>query len=84
MKGSSPPERSRGVDLLATLPFRLAAGSDPDLRIFRTLLLLRPLKLVHDFGALDVLLDVIRTEAAAPRLHHAHVRGGSFFPPDSL
>lgn len=53
------------VDLLAILPFYLAAGTGLDLRICRTLRLLRLLKLAHYFTALGVLLDVIRTERAA-------------------
>lgn len=50
------------IDLLAILPFYLAASTGLDLRIFRTL---RLLKLAHYFRALGVLLDVIRTERAA-------------------
>ena len=53
------------IDLLAIAPFYLAAGTGVDLRIVRTLRLLRILKLAHYFSALGVLIDVIRTERAA-------------------
>lgn len=53
------------IDLLAIAPFYVAAGTGLDLRIVRTLRLLRILKLAHYFSALGVLLDVIRTERAA-------------------
>ena len=53
------------IDLLAIAPFYLVAGAGADLRIVRTLRLLRILKLAHYFSALGVLIDVIRTERAA-------------------
>lgn len=53
------------IDLVAILPFYLAASTGIDLRTVRTLRLLRVLKLSHYFSALGVLLDVIRTERAA-------------------
>lgn len=53
------------IDLFAIAPFYIAAGSGLDLRMVRTLRLLRILKLAHYFSALGVLLDVIRTERAA-------------------
>ncbi len=53
------------IDLLAIAPFYLVAGAGADLRIVRTLRLLRILKLAHYFSALCVLIDVIRTERAA-------------------
>ncbi len=53
------------VDLLAVLPFYLAAVLPIDLRFLRVLRLLRILKLSHYFSALDILLEVLRKERNA-------------------
>jgi voltage-gated potassium channel len=53
------------VDLLAVLPYYLAAIVPIDLRFLRVLRILRILKLSHYFAALDVLLEVARKERNA-------------------
>ncbi len=53
------------TDLLAIVPFYLSAFVAIDLRMLRVLRLLRIFKLAHYFSALNVLLDVIRTERHA-------------------
>ncbi len=52
------------VDLVAILPFFLSAFTDVDTRIFRSLRLLRVFKLSRHSAAMDLLLTVIRNEAA--------------------
>jgi len=59
------------IDLLAILPFFAAAVVTIDLRFLRVLRVLRILKLSHYFTALNILLDVIRTER--------HAFGAAFF-----
>lgn len=59
------------IDLLAVLPFYAAAFATIDLRFLRVLRILRILKLSHYFSALNVLLDVIRSER--------HAFGAAFF-----
>ncbi len=53
------------TDLLAFGPFYLTAFVNIDLRILRVLRLIRIFKLAHYFSALNILLDVIRTERQA-------------------
>lgn len=53
------------IDLLAVLPFYLAAIVPMDLRFLRVLRVLRIFKLSHYFSALDVLLEVVRKERHA-------------------
>lgn len=53
------------IDLLAILPFFLAAFVDVDLRVLRVLRFLRILKLSHYFSALDALFEVVRRERNA-------------------
>lgn len=53
------------IDLLAILPFFAMGWWNADLRFLRVLRILRILKLSHYFGALDVLLEVVRVERQA-------------------
>jgi len=53
------------TDFLAFSPFYLTAFFNVDLRILRVLRLIRIFKLAHYFSALNILLDVIRTERHA-------------------
>ncbi len=59
------------ADLLAILPFYLSAWVGVDLRLLRVLRLVRIFKLAHYFSALNILLDVIRTER--------HTFGAAYF-----
>ena len=59
------------IDLLAILPFFLAAFVAIDLRFLRVLRILRIFKLSHYFSALEVLLEVVRVER--------HAFGAAFF-----
>lgn len=53
------------IDLAAIAPFYLGALLSIDLRFLRALRIVRFLKLSHYFGALNVLLDVLRAERNA-------------------
>ncbi len=53
------------ADLAAILPFYLGAILAIDLRVLRVLRLVRIFKLAHYFGALEILLDVIRRDRHA-------------------